>query len=165
MRPQLRESVRLRYDSCCGYCGVSETDTGARLTVDHHQPQIQGGTDDDDNLVYACHACNQFKSDYWPSDPEERLLHPSRDDVSLHYAERSDCVLTPLTERGRWHIEILHLNRPELIAARRRRAHIAQEVARFTALQREFDQLTAEKERLAQTIARITGGIPFDEND
>lgn len=53
--------VRERYSNCCGYCGVSETDAGGELTVDHFRPLSAGGDDSDDNLVYACIRCNQYK--------------------------------------------------------------------------------------------------------
>ncbi len=45
--------VRARYQNCCGYCGVSEEDTGGELCVDHYIPVTAGGGDEDDNLVYA----------------------------------------------------------------------------------------------------------------
>ncbi len=47
-------AVRQRYGGCCGYCGLSETDTGGELTVDHFRPLSAGGDDGDGNLVYAC---------------------------------------------------------------------------------------------------------------
>ncbi len=48
------EEVRRRYRQACGYCGVSETDAGGALTVDHYRPVADGGDDSEDNLVYAC---------------------------------------------------------------------------------------------------------------
>lgn len=118
MRRTLRQSVRIRYEFQCGYCGVSETNIGAEMTVDHFQPRIQGGQDSPDNLVYCCHACNEFKSDYWHNEPNLRLLHPLLDDLTLHFREQEDGTLLALTERGANHIQALRLNRPELIASR-----------------------------------------------
>lgn len=46
--------VRQRYEGRCGYCGVSEGETGGELTVDHFRPLCAGGDDTDDNLVYCC---------------------------------------------------------------------------------------------------------------
>ena len=54
-------TVRERYAFCCGYCGVSEADVGGELTVDHFCPVSAGGDDSDENLVYACVRCNQYK--------------------------------------------------------------------------------------------------------
>jgi HNH endonuclease len=48
------EEVRGRYHNRCGYCSVSETETGGELTIDHFQPVSAGGNDSDDNLVYCC---------------------------------------------------------------------------------------------------------------
>jgi HNH endonuclease len=48
------DAVRQRYQYRCGYCGVSETDTGGELTVDHYRPVTAGGDDSDDNLIYCC---------------------------------------------------------------------------------------------------------------
>ena len=58
--------VRQCYHARCGYCGVSEADTGGELTVDHYQPRTAGGGDDEDNLVYACMKCNQYKGAFVP---------------------------------------------------------------------------------------------------
>jgi len=50
----LRESIRALYDFHCGYCGVTETESGGRLEIDHFRPRSHGGKDILDNLVYAC---------------------------------------------------------------------------------------------------------------
>ena len=52
-----RNTVREKYNFTCGYCGISEIDAGSQLEVDHFHPLKHGGTDDWDNLVYACPAC------------------------------------------------------------------------------------------------------------
>ncbi len=41
--PTLRESIRALYDFRCGYCGVTETESGSELDVDHFRPRSQGG--------------------------------------------------------------------------------------------------------------------------
>lgn len=86
IRVQTKRIVRAVFGLHCGYCGVSEVQCGAELTYDHFRPQLQQGSDDIANLVYACHACNQFKGEYWSEDEESRLLHPITDDVKLHIA-------------------------------------------------------------------------------
>ena len=91
MSHPLFEAVRQHYHRSCGYCGVSETTVGGELTLDHYRPRSAGGSDEFDNLVYACIKCNQYKSDYWPDDVDiaqgRRLLHPGFDDTSLHLIE------------------------------------------------------------------------------
>ncbi|WP_169314577.1 HNH endonuclease [Thiothrix nivea] len=74
---ETRLLVRERAGFACEFCGVTETDTAAELTVDHYQPQAKGGSDDPDNLIYSCTKCNAFKSDYWPdSDVQPVLWNP-----------------------------------------------------------------------------------------
>lgn len=72
--PELRLAVRQRANFACEFCGVTETDTGGALTIDHFQPQTKSGTDDPDNLLYCCPRCNQYKADYWPTGPDDPSL-------------------------------------------------------------------------------------------
>lgn len=58
MSHPLFEAVQQRYRRSCGYCGVTETTAGGELTLDHYRPRSAGGSDDFDNLVYACIKCN-----------------------------------------------------------------------------------------------------------
>jgi hypothetical protein len=37
--------VRQRAQFVCEFCGVSEIDTGGKLTLNHFRPQTKGGTD------------------------------------------------------------------------------------------------------------------------
>jgi HNH endonuclease len=162
MRRSIRQIVRMNYMFCCGYCGISETSTGAELTVDHFQPSIRGGTDDIENLVYCCHACNEHKSDFWTTDPIHRLLHPLRDDVSLHYQEDAEGRLVGLTETGIFHIERLHLNRFPLVEHRLWIQRVQDRLA-LAALQ---DQRLEEAEARIARMERFFGmppTIPQDE--
>ncbi len=144
MRRALRQSVRVRQNFRCGYCGVSETDIGAEMTVDHFMPRIRGGEESEDNLIYSCHACNEFKRDYWHSEQDLRLLHPLFDDLSLHCNELVNGSLSALTERGYNHLQTLHLNRPELIAYR-----LEQKELDFL---RQQNQILRQQLELAQKI-------------
>lgn len=151
-RSDLRTQVRERFDFCCGYCGVSETQAGAQLTLDHFQPRSQGGGNALENLVYCCHACNENKGDYWQPDAAARILHPLRDDLNEHLREQADGTLDALSDTGVFHIRRLRLNRPELIAHRlsKRRDRAAD--------QHEADlreQLRLAEERYQSLLARI----------
>lgn len=46
-----------RFDGLCWYCGK------AADTIDHAKPRSRKGTNKDDNLLPACFACNNLKSD------------------------------------------------------------------------------------------------------
>ena len=154
MRQEIRDAVRLAFDAQCGYCGVSEIDVGARLTVDHFRPVAHGGTDDFDNLVYCCSMCNTFKSDYFDTDPDRALLHPKRDNVTIHYVESIAHVLVALTERGREHIAVLHLNRLELVSRRQRNHRERARDAVLRDLTERFGGLEAEIRRLQDRLNR-----------
>ncbi len=144
--------VRKRYAFRCGYCGVSETDAGGELTVDHFHPVTAGGDDSDANLVYACVRCNQYKGALLPEATvfahERRLLHPLRDDLAAHIREdASSGTLEARTPTGRFHITALRLNRPALIIHRQRRYLTALLEARLEQALRENKAL---EERMAQ---------------
>ena len=50
------EKIKLLSGNKCSYCGSTEN-----LALDHIFPQILGGKDSGDNLVYACRPCNSSK--------------------------------------------------------------------------------------------------------
>lgn len=115
--------IRQRYKYACGYCAVTEVSSGGLLTVDHYQPLASGGSDDLENLVYACMRCNQYKHRFWPTPDEAlrgfRVLHPLRDVLSDHYQlDKQTGRLEPFTVTGSFHIQLLRLNRPQLVRQR-----------------------------------------------
>jgi hypothetical protein len=144
--------LRQLYQFQCGYCGTNEVDIGAKLEMDHFQPQSKGGSNDFSNLVYCCPACNRFKGDYWNPSSPLRLLHPQRDKVSEHFREGEDGFLISLTETGRFHIQRLQLNRPQLVLQRLRRKREAEARRTYMALLRRFTELEQE---LAQALAEL----------
>jgi len=123
------EEVRQRYGGRCGYCGVAEQESGGELSIDHHQPVSAGGDDTDANLIYCCFRCNFYKGDFFPTADDLRqgfrILHPLHDDVVPHLRENpATGRVEPLTETGRFHAKLLHLNRPQLVELRlTRRLH------------------------------------------
>jgi 5-methylcytosine-specific restriction endonuclease McrA len=56
---ELRQYLLMKWGHHCAYCLA----TGVPLEIDHVMPQSRGGSDRVANLVIACHACNQQKSD------------------------------------------------------------------------------------------------------
>ena len=54
---EVREYLLEKFDRRCVYCGISNTP----LEVEHVRPKIRGGSNRVDNLVTACHPCNQAK--------------------------------------------------------------------------------------------------------
>jgi len=115
---QLRRTVRTLYAFACGYCGVTEDEVGSQLTIDHYQPKDAGGSDEIDNLVYACHACNLHKSAAWNAQ-HLLVLHPLQTDLSLHLRALPNGTIEALSSQGTLHIETLHLNRPPMVRRRK----------------------------------------------
>jgi hypothetical protein len=79
-------------------------------------------------------------------------LHPLEDDATIHFVESLDHRLIPLTERGRVHIRILHLNRPELIASRSQRHDVSIHRSEQEISEQRFTLLEAEVRLLKQHL-------------
>jgi hypothetical protein len=138
---EIREQVRQRANFACGFCGVTETDAGGELTIDHFQPITKGGDDGLENLLYCCHRCNQYKLDYWPTHPDEpSLWNPRREPAAQHFLELDDGTLHPLTDVGAFTLKRLRLNRSPLVAYRLRKRQQAEEIRLLTRY-REMVQL------------------------
>lgn len=58
----IREAVILRASKCCEYCLSQDKYSPHAFTLDHILPESLGGTDDFENLAYACFLCNRLKS-------------------------------------------------------------------------------------------------------
>ena len=50
------ERIKYRYPESCCYCGSKDN-----IQMDHLIPQIKGGQNAADNLVWACRSCNSSK--------------------------------------------------------------------------------------------------------
>ncbi len=144
-----RERVRERADHACEFCGVSEIDSAAELTIDHFQPRTKDGDDKLENLIYSCYRCNQHKADYWPAtDQDLQLWNPRTEPASRHFIELDDGRLAPITEAGSFTLRRLRLNRHLLVAYRlRQRAYAEQKslLRDYQALARVFDQLIGQQ--------------------
>jgi hypothetical protein len=150
LSPAIREYVRQRAYCTCEFCGISEIDAGGLLTIDHFHPRSKNGTDDVENLIYACASCNQYKQDYWPIEKTAPTLwNPRQESADQHVFEQEDGQLTALTPMGVFTIKRLRLNRSQLVSARHRRnqrlqvERLLQHYQALTALQAQITlQLT-----------------------
>jgi hypothetical protein len=158
-----RAAVRRAYAGRCGYCDVHEDEAGAELEIDHYRPRSAGGTDELTNLVYCCTTCNRLKGDFWPAAESataiRRLLHPQRDDLSLHLREEADGRLIALTETAGFHLTRLRLNRQQLVALRRARADVARLRARLAAYDAERAALLGRIAGLERDLERVLAQI------
>ena len=152
MTAREQDELRAHFGFRCGYCGVSEVLVGAFLHCDHFHPTSRGGSDDASNQVYCCVACNGFKGAYWPqSQSEFSLLHPLRDDLSLHIREENG-TLVGLSPRGRFHVELLHLNRLPLVLHRRKLADDREVDERIRELEL---QIEADSEIISRLLEQL----------
>lgn len=158
-----RERASERFGARCGYCGVHEDSVGATLTVDHHRPRSRGGSDESENLVYACSRCNEHKGSYWHEvdPPHIRLLNPGGDDLTMHVRENDDGRLAGITAEGLFFIEKLRLNRAPLVTRRARvkvaavrAAELNEARRRVRALEQRITDLRAQVESTGDTIQR-----------
>ena len=151
---EIREQVRRGANFACEFCGVTETDAGSELTVDHFQPRTRGGDDSLDNLLYCCPRCNQYKLDYWPTHPAGLILwNPRREPESQHFLELDDGTLHPLTAVGIFTLKRLRLNRPPLVACRLRKRQQSEEIrlmTRYRELVRLLEQLNTQLSALME---------------
>ncbi len=148
----IRELVRRRANFACEFCGISETDTGGELTIDHFRPISKGGNDDPDNLLYSCVRCNQYKLDYWPDHPgKPTLWNPRLEPAGAHFVTLDDGSLYPLTETGAFTLQRLRLNRSPLIKHRlqkRREAERQRYLERYLELTQVLEHLLSQQTRL-----------------
>ena len=112
----VRQKIRQRAEFLCEYCGVSETEIGGELTVDHFKPISKNGGDEEKNLAYCCFRCNVYKGDYWTGN--SKLFNPREDEKDEHFWLSETVKLFALTETGEFTIKLLRLNRQPLITKR-----------------------------------------------
>lgn len=160
--PQRHELLRAIFGYACGYCGVRDDESGSELDEDHYQPRCKGGADALENLVYSCPTCNRLKGDFRDPDPDSqrRILHPQRDDLSVHLQGGPDGSLVPLTAVAAFHIRPLRLSRPQLVMLRLRRQ-------RRSALEMENVRLGNEmrvlEEQRRDVVALVRRAMDGDE--
>ena len=65
-----RKNIMLRDNMTCQYCNRN----GVPLTIDHVIPKQYGGKDTWENLVAACHLCNNLKANHTPEQAGMPLL-------------------------------------------------------------------------------------------
>ncbi len=149
-----RRLVRDRAHFACEFCTVAETDTGGELTLDHFHPKAKGGTDEPENLLYACMRCNLHKADYWPIHSDDLpLWNPRQEPMAAHLLILTDGTLYPTTPVGEFTIARLRLNRPPLVAYRLgklRRQETELLLSRYREIVRTLEQLSAQQALLLE---------------
>ena len=122
MDEAIRVSVAVRADYRCEYCRLHQDDDVYTFHVEHIVAVKHGGTDELENLAYACQHCNLHKGTNLSGiDPATgavvELFHPRRDDWVQHFSLNGPFYfgLSPI---GRATIRVLAMNDPERVRIR-----------------------------------------------
>lgn len=75
-----RKNVLKRDNHKCQYCGSEEN-----LTIDHIIPKSRGGDTTWENLVTACHSCNNKKDNKYLNEVNMRLLSVPKKPYHVHF--------------------------------------------------------------------------------
>lgn len=118
----IRRTVVERAGHRCEYCGLSQLGQAAAFHVYHVLPTAKAGPTTSENLALACVACSLYKGDRVRAvDPESgaevRVFHPRQDDWTENFLWIGERIVgsTPV---GRATIELLRMNRPEILFIR-----------------------------------------------
>lgn len=120
-----RAFIKQRAAGCCEYCKFPFDFSHDAFHIEHIIPLQKNGSDELENLAFACDGCNSLKWTYieWP-DPESGqkvpLFNPRKEEWSLHFAWSDDFTsLSGLTPEGRATLDLLKMNRPGLLNVRK----------------------------------------------
>ncbi|MDO8368558.1 MAG: HNH endonuclease signature motif containing protein [Saprospiraceae bacterium] len=93
--------------------------------IEHIIPLHRNGSDELENLAFACDGCNSLKWTHieWP-DPESGqgvpLFNSRKEEWSVHFAWNDDfTTLTGLTPEGRATLDLVKMNQPGLVNVRK----------------------------------------------
>ena len=123
MNESLRQSVRDRAGARCEYCHLPEEYHELPFQLEHIIARKHRGTDESENLAWACYNCNAHKGPNIAGiDPQTqlmtRLFHPRLDRWEGHFVWVG-AELLGKTEVGRATVEVLEINREENLGLRR----------------------------------------------
>ena len=123
MDAKVREQARQRAGDRCEYCRLRQIhDPYHVFHVEHVVARQHRGTNDLENLAWACHQCNLHKGTNLAStDPDTnevtRLFHPRRDRWENHFALGGSRIVGR-TAIGRTTAWLLQMNAEERVELR-----------------------------------------------
>ncbi len=121
----IRKMVAERAKECCEYCQSQLFFSPDPFVVEHIIPKSRGGTNELDNLAFACQGCNGIKynkvAEVDPTTDETvPLFHPRQDKWSDHFVwSKEFTLIIGVTPTGRATIEALQLNRAGVVNLRK----------------------------------------------
>jgi len=122
MDGKVRQRVRERAEDRCEYCRLRQAHDPFHLFhVEHVVARQHRGSDDLENLAWACHQCNLHKGTNLAStDPDTndvtRLFHPRKDKWEDHFALDGFRIVgrTPIGRTTAWLLQMNAEEREEL---------------------------------------------------
>ena len=122
MDAKVRQRVRERAEDRCEYCRLRQAhDPFHPFHVEHVVARQHRGTDELENLAWACHQCNLHKGTNLAStDPDTnevtRLFHPRKDRWEDHFVPDGPRVAgrTPIGRTTAWLLQVNAEERVEL---------------------------------------------------
>lgn len=91
-----RERILNKTNGRCFYCG----EVGAEMHLDHMKPKSRGGSNEDENLVAACAACNIQKRDKTVEEYRLYLSYKRKAEITVVFA--GERPLGPVFTRPEW---------------------------------------------------------------
>ena len=120
---KIRQAVSKRATRRCEYCHLPDSFSFHPFQVDHVISVKHDGSDDVDNLAWACPNCNNAKgSDLGSYDKETGILTPfynPRTQVWTDHFEISEGLIIGKTPEGRVTVHILLMNQSERVEVRK----------------------------------------------
>lgn len=179
--PSVRSALDELFHGKCAYCESSFKATAVG-EIEHYRPKaramdLDGSVAPDHyswlvndwaNLLFTCQECNRSKAMRFPVKRaragtmtfgrdlrKERpiLLDPCLDDPEKHFVFTGDGTIISHTERGKITIEILSLNRTNLVLARRE----SSELLRLQLAMAEESFRLLERDRVNRALAASAG--------
>ncbi|MCB0521729.1 MAG: HNH endonuclease [Saprospiraceae bacterium] len=91
----MKAAVKKRANLCCEYCKAQENLSSSPFSIEHIIPLAKNGTDELDNLAFACPGCNNYKFTHLEAvDPVSGetvpLFHPRQHDWNEHFQWSED---------------------------------------------------------------------------
>ena len=107
----------------CAYCQSSEALTVVTVELEHIRPLSLCGQTEFENLCLACPTCNRHKANrligLTDKGAEARLFDPQRDSWLAHFDwSVNGTVIVGLTDIGIATVNLLRMNRPQLVEVR-----------------------------------------------
>ena len=125
-----KEDLSIEGKKQCVYCSININSFGGirNFHVEHYRPKAKDKfpelENEYSNLFFACSICNCFKSDEWSNEPSpnfdnESFPDPSKVDYSDFLKIVDHSVIESDFITGKYIIQKLFLNRPQLILERK----------------------------------------------